>query len=47
MNSMQETFGEAGADLARTLACGAAAPAGPAAGEEPVESIIRRLGGGT
>jgi len=45
--AMQEMFEEAGADLARTLAGAGAGPAGPAAAEEPVESIIRRIGGGT
>lgn len=45
--AMQEMFEEAGADLAHTLAAGQAGPAGPAAREQPVETLIRRMEGGT
>lgn len=45
--TMQEMFEEAGADLARALGGGGVAPATPAGADEPVETLIRRIGGGT
>jgi hypothetical protein len=47
MSSMQEMFEEAGADLARSIAGEAAGPPAPATADEPVEDVIRRIGGGT
>jgi len=45
--AMQEMFEEAGLDLARTLAREAGGPPLPAAADEPVEAIMRQIGGGT
>lgn len=45
--TMQEMFEEAGADLARTLAGSAERPANEGAADEPVETLMRRIGGGT
>ncbi len=45
-HAMQEMFEEAGLDLARTLAREAAGLPGPAAAEQPAESLLRQIGDG-
>lgn len=45
--AMQEMFEEAGADLARTIDGGASRPVTPASADEPVETLMRRIGEGT